>query len=180
MNKIILLAVSIILATSTFAQNQNINPVKKNEIGIHAGAVTGLGFSYRHWFNKYGFQFTGVPLKTDNTEIYSISLTALYSFYDTKYLRVFGYFGNHYFYDKEYGDNQPWKDFGPKFTNDDDYDSFDDNSYFFKESYSFGFGPGFAFGKTVRFNLMIGYAFYDIFDTFQMYPTGELGVYYRF
>lgn len=166
------------------AQSNKPVSIKKNEIGVHAGAVTGMGMSYRHWFGRYGFQITGIPIKTDNTEIYSASLTALYSFYENRYIRVFGYLGNHYFYDEEYGNNQPWKEISPNISIGDDDNSdnhyYDENSYYYKESYSVGFGPGFAFGKTVRFNVMVGYAFYDILDLFEMYPTAEFGVYYRF
>lgn len=176
---IIVMAVSLIVI-STSAQENHSASVKKNEFGIHAGATTGLGLSYRHWFGKFGFQLTGLPIKTENTEIYSVGLTALYTFYDNPYIRVFGYLGNHYLYDKESGNDQPWKEIGPDWDDDNDYEYYDDDSYYYKEKYSIGFGPGFAFGKTVRFNLMFGYAFYDILDKFEMYPTGELGVYYRF
>jgi hypothetical protein len=179
MKNCILFIIYITLCQSILAQSNDFKPVKKSEIGLHAGAVTGIGLSYRHWFGKYGLQLTGVPLKTDNTEIYSIAVTALYDFYDTRNFRVFGYLGNHYFYDWEKGDQQPWKNVSTPF-NKDSYDSYSENDYYYKETYSIGFGPGFAFGKTIRFNLMMGYAFYDILGTFEMYPTGEIGVYYRF
>ena len=46
--------------------------------------------------------------------------------------------------------------------------------------YNIGLGPGFGFGKTVRFNLMLGYGFYDIFNKFNIFPAGEIGLYFRF
>jgi hypothetical protein len=49
-----------------------------------------------------------------------------------------------------------------------------------KGTYNLGIGPGFAFGGVVRFNLMVGYGFYDIFGKLNMFPTGEMGLYFRF
>ena len=180
MKKSFLIIIAVFQISCIFAQNQQNIQVKTNEVGIHAGAVTGLGFSYRHWFGKYGFQLTGIPVKTENTEIYSIAITALYNFYDNRYFRVYGYLGNHYFYDEESGDKQPWKDFDPHFNNDNGSNYYDENSYYFKKSYNIGLGPGFAFGNRVCFNLMVGYGFYDILGAFEMYPSGEIGLYYRF
>jgi hypothetical protein len=182
MKRIILIVSGIICFLNVYTQEKEIYSFRKNEIGIQMGATTGFGLSYRHWFGKTGFQLSGIPIKTDNTEVYSVALTALYTFYDARYIRVFGYLGNHYLYDREIGHDQPWKGFDPTLNNsdDNDFDYFNDDSYFNKETYSIGFGPGFAFGKTVRFNLMIGYGFYDILGSPEMYPTGELGLYYRF
>jgi hypothetical protein len=141
---------------------------KKNEIGLHAGATTGLGLSYRRWIGKVGIQLTGLPIKTDNFTFISGGATLLYNFYDAQYVRVFGYLGGHYYMDKHTDEK-----YNPS-TGD-----FDDHPY--EDSfYNFGFGPGFAFGSVVRFNLMIGYGFYDVTDAFNMYPTGEIGIYFRF
>lgn len=179
MKRIILtIAVSIIVLSTSGQENYSVSYIK-NEIGIHAGATTGLGMSYRRWFGKAGIQLTGLPIKTDNTEVYSLSLTALYTFYDAKYIRIFGYLGNHYFIDREDGDEQIWKKLHIG-NNDRSYDYYNDESHYDHSSYNIGFGPGFAFGNIVRFNLMIGYGLYDVLDSFNMYPSGEIGVYYRF
>ena len=168
MNKLtLLLAVSLIMARVS-AQDTGAIDTKNNEFGIHAGAVTGLGLSYRHWFGKAGFQLTALPIRTENYTFISAGATALYSFYNAKYVMVFGYLGNHWFMNRGNEENYNW--------NTGNYE----NSRFEHSSYSVGFGPGFAFGKTVRFNLMVGYGFYDVFEKLDMYPTGEVGLYYRF
>jgi hypothetical protein len=141
---------------------------RNNEFGFHSGFVTGLGLSYRHWFNRAGFQLTALPIKTENLTFVSAGVTALYSFYESRYTMVFGYFGNHFFVHEEDGEHFNWN------TGTYEPDHYDETSY------SFGLGPGFAFGKTVRFNLMVGYGFYDVFEKFNMFPTGEIGLYYRF
>jgi hypothetical protein len=173
MKKLLIVISGFILLTNLSAQETDVKPSKKNEIGINAGATTGLGLSYRHWFGKAGFQLTALPIKTDKTTIISVGLTALYSFYDAHYVRVYGFLGNHYFVDKESGTNQIWDNNSNTFngTQKTTYDH---------SSYNIGIGPGFAFGKAVRFNFMIGYGFYDVLDKIEMYPTGEIGIYYNF
>ena len=171
MKKLSLLIACMFFLAGIYAQDSEKVQFKKNEIGVNAGATTGLGLSYRHWFGKAGFQLTGLPIKTDNVTIYSLGVTALYSFYDSHYVRVFGYLGNHYFVDKETQTNERWINGSLSGAEKTTYDH---------SSYNVGFGPGFAFGTVVRFNLMVGYGFYDLLGSFQMYPTGEIGIYYNF
>jgi hypothetical protein len=81
---------------------------------------------------------------------------------------VFGYLGSHYLLRER---------------KNDVYDFYNGISGTEKEHesiYNFGIGPGFAFGRAVRFNLMVGYGFYDVFEKFNMYPTAEIGLYFRF
>jgi len=171
MKRILIFIAGFIFLVSVSAQETDVKSSKKNEIGINAGATTGLGLSYRRWFGKVGFQLTGLPIKTDKATIISLGLTALYSFYDAHYVRVYGFLGNHYFVDKESETNQIWDNGSFNGTQKTTYDH---------SSYNIGIGPGFAFGKVVRFNFMVGYGFYDVLDKFKMYPTGEIGLYYNF
>ncbi len=167
--KKLLCSLALILTLATLSgQNLVTHEIRNNEFGFHAGAVTGLGLSYRHWFNRAGFQLTALPIKTENFTFVSAGVSALYSFYESRYVQVFGYFGNHFFIHEEDDERYSWN------TGMFEPDHYDETSY------SFGFGPGFAFGKTVRFNLMLGYGFYDVFEKFNMFPTGEVGLYYRF
>jgi hypothetical protein len=152
------------------AQDAEIRPASKNEFGFHAGATTGIGLSYRHWFGKAGFQLTGLPIKTNKVEYYSVGLTALYSVYNSRHIRFFGYLGNHYVVDNESKRNDKWNNGSFTIENED-------TEY---KSYNIGIGPGFEFGTVVRFNLMVGYGFYDVTGSFEIYPTGELGLYYNF
>ena len=117
---------------------------------INAGFTTGLGFSYRYWPDKVGLQLTFVPVKYDTTTFISLGLTGLFTLAETKYFKPYLYLGNHYIITQN------------------------------GEEYNIGFGPGFSVGSVVRFNLMIGYGFYDVLKTFSMFPTAEIGVYYKF
>jgi hypothetical protein len=150
---------------SVFSQEVQEEKPKSNEFGGQAGFTTGVGLSYRHWFNKVGFQITALPIKTDNFRFYSAGITGLYSFIDSKYVKVFGYIGNHYYY-REYEEITLFD------NTDDDMTT--------KQSYNIGFGPGFAFGRIVTFNLMIGYGLFDVLGEFNMFPTGEIGLYFKF
>jgi hypothetical protein len=168
------LLIVILGLTTTFcsmsAQDTATTKSKKNEFGFHAGATTGLGLSYRHWFGKAGVQLTGLPIKTDDVTFISLGLTALYSIYDSRYVRVYWFLGNHYVVDKERTSTYTWDGADPSkvYTTSE------------SESYNVGIGPGFSFGTVVRFNLMVGYGFYDVLDKFNMFPTGEIGLYYNF
>ena len=157
----------MLFTLGSFAQDQDIL-VKKNEFGIHVGATTGIGLSYRYWPAKIGLQLTLVPIKTDNFMWISAGITGLYSFYDSKYIRFFGYLGNHliiYNYEVTTYDYLTGKSIERTSENN---------------TYNIGIGPGFGFGKIVRFNFMVGYGFYDISDKLNMFPSGEIGLYYRF
>lgn len=168
MKKGIVFFIFIFVALFARAQEQPAADFRKNEFGIHAGAVTGLGLSYRHWFDKAGIQITALPVKTDYETFISAGLSGLYAFHTGRYVMVFGYLGNHIFINEESKDV-----YNPQTRNTETV--YEDRLY-----YNFGFGPGFAFGKVVRFNLMVGYGFYDVFERFNMYPTGEIGLYFRF
>jgi hypothetical protein len=171
MKKLLIFIAGLMFFISVSAQETDIKPIKKNEIGINAGATTGLGLSYRRWFGKAGFQLTALPIKTEKVTMISAGITALYSFYDARYVRVYGFLGNHYFVDKEKNTHQDW-------INGSFIDT--ENTTYDHASYNIGIGPGFAFGRVVRFNFMVGYGFYDVLDSFEMYPTGEIGIYYNF
>ena len=152
-----------------FAQEENPNKVRKNEFGINAGFTTGVGFSYRCWPKKLGFQLTALPIKQNDKIWISAGITGLYKFYDAKYVRVFGYLGNHLLiYDKE----------NYIFNNNYPYSSTPVNKR--RELYNIGFGPGFGFGQVVKFNIMFGYSAQDVLEDFNLLPTGEIGLYYAF
>lgn len=154
MKNIIYLLALLFLTTSVLAQEKPSDfEIKANEFGIHAGFTTGLGLSYRHWFNNNGVQLTFLPIFTDDLTFISGGVTLLHSFKENKYFRFYGYIGNHYIYNTE-SDNE--------------------------QQYNLGIGPGFAFGNTVRFNLMVGYGLYDVFNRLNMLPTGEIGLYFCF
>jgi hypothetical protein len=173
MKKLSVIIILLLLVKITSAQESSNPTPYDNEFGLHAGAVTGVGLSYLHWFNKTGIQLTALPpIKNDNYRLNSVGVTFLHSFVDKKYMRIFGYVGAHYWHEQ---DNQEVFEY--------DYNS----GYYIStqqkvntEMINFGFGPGASFGTRVRFSVMFGYGFYDIAGKFNTLPTGELGLTYCF
>lgn len=171
MKKILLLALIGLFVHSVRAQEIE-EPALKHEFGIHLGATTGMGLSYRHWFGKTGIQITALPIKTNDYTLVSAGFSFLQSFYESRYSRFYGYLGTHY-----------WNNRYESYSSDFDYNSgtfLESNEYKEEKTFNLGIGPAFAFGKRVRFNIMAGYGFYDVFGKFNMYPTGEIGLYYCF
>lgn len=159
--------------------NQTI-PIKQlaNEIGLHAGLTTGIGLSYRHWFNNIGIQITGFPyIKIDEEKWSSGAITGMFSMYKAHYVRLFSYWGNHIIYTK-------WQKKNTLFTDDISGRSPSQRQSIITEKkdvlYLSGIGIGASFGRTIKFNIQIGGTigkyltesdrpFYKV--------TGELGLY---
>lgn len=164
MKRIVTLLVVALVSVSIFAQD-NVSTVRRTqEIGFHAGGTTGIGLSYRYWPGKAGLQITALPIKTSEDIFINVGITGLHTFYDSRLLRFFGYLGSSIV------------------INDYDYDPYTDDYEVTERNtkLNVGFGPGFAFGSHVRFNLMAGYGFYDLLGEFNIYPTAEVGLYFRF
>jgi hypothetical protein len=162
MRRILTLFTMTIFAVNLFGQQvEVINLKHSQEFGFHAGATTGIGLSYRFWPGKNGVQITALPIKTNDYVFINLGLTGLHTFYDSNYFRFFGYLGSSFSID------------------DDDYYSDSDNYSDRTKKLNVGIGPGFAFGSRVRFNVMAGYGFYDVLGKFNIYPTGEIGLYFR-
>lgn len=167
--KITLIIVAVLFATiSLFSQEKEVKEKvnnRTNYLGINAGFTTGLGLSFRHWENKYGIQVTALPIKTKNVQFISAGITGLYSIKNETYYRHFLYLGNHvlvnkreYNYDYRTGENVPTT----------------------RNVYNAGFGYGFEVGRKVRFNLMVGYAAYDLLNPdYSLLPTAEIGLYFE-
>jgi len=170
MKKLLVLLLGIFIMLNSFAQYSDTTVVqRKHEFGIQAGSTTGVGFSFRYWPNKFGLQFTMLPVKTDQETYFNVGLTGLYSFYSSRNTRFFGYLGNNYVVDNYTTSNYDYQ--SGKTINTGPSNN---------KKYNIGFGPGFGFGSRVRFNLMVGYGFYDIFGKFEIYPAGEIGLYFRY
>jgi hypothetical protein len=164
MKRIVTLFAVMLVTISLFAQEVEVINVKHSqEFGFHAGATTGIGLSYRFWPGKNGIQITALPIKTSDLTFINVGLTGLHTFYDAKYIRFFGYLGS------------------SVAVNDFNYDPYDDEYETADRTtkLNVGIGPGFAFGSRVRFNVMAGYGFYDILGEFNIYPTAEVGLYFR-
>jgi hypothetical protein len=170
MKKLLFFILGLTFFINLSAQDKEITTSKKNEFGFNAGATTGLGLSYRRWFGKTGVQLTGLPVKTEDVTFISLGVTALYTFYDSRHIRVYGFLGNHYIVDNERHKDYNWNGS----VSNPEYNTTE------SESYNIGIGPAFSFGTVVRFNLMVGYGFYDVLDEIKMFPTGEIGLYFNF
>lgn len=163
MKKVIALFAVLVFISHVYGQDVQESTTKSNEFGSHLGATTGIGLSYRHWFKNVGVQFTVLPINTSDLTFVSAAITGLYSLKETKSVRAYFYLGNHFLYSE---------------TRNNDYP--DNNETKYKRQYNIGFGPGFSFGSVVGFNLMFGYGLYDVFNKFYMFPTGEIGLYFKF
>jgi hypothetical protein len=148
--KMKLLCTITLLAITILASAQEVEKKHHQQIGAHAGFTTGVGISYRYWPGRLGIQTTFIPVKTDTVTFISFGLTGLCTLSEQKNFKAFLFLGNHLI---------------------------TRNS---KQEYNIGFGPGFSVGSAVRFNLMIGYGFFDVTNSFNMLPTGEIGIYYKF
>jgi hypothetical protein len=164
--KLFLLSLICLGLGSAYAQDEVSQPKLKSEFGFHMGATTGMGLSYRHWFNKTGIQLTALPIKTDDYKLISAGFTLMHSFYESNYSRFYGYLGSHFW-------NNRYKEWEWLDNNETEH-------FVEEKKFNLGIGPAFAFGKRVRFNVMAGYGFYDIFGELNMLPTGEIGLYYCF
>ena len=144
---------------------------RDKEFGIHAGATTGIGFSYRYWPTKIGIQATALPVKTEAETYINLGVTGLYRVYHSFNMRIFWYLGNNVLISN---------------TDSPDNVFFNINSSGQPSTkkrttkYNVGFGPGVEFGTRVRFNIMAGYGFYDVFKKLYIYPTGEIGLYFMY
>jgi hypothetical protein len=163
MKRIFTFFAAVMLTAGLFGQQVEVINVKHTqEFGFHAGATTGVGLSYRYWPGKNGVQLTALPIKTNDYVFINLGLTGLHTFYDSNYFRFFGYMGS-----------------SISVNNDDFYYSDSNSSTDHHARVNIGIGPGFAFGSRVRFNIMAGYGFYDVLGQFNIYPTGEIGLYFR-
>lgn len=95
----------------------------------------------------------------------------MYSMHNTKYIRIFAYWGNHVYHE---GHTTSYQETN---TNNNDV------KYYGSTRYNTGVGFGFSFGRVVAFNISVGYGAYNVFggsENLSLLPTGEVGLYWRF
>lgn len=132
------------------------NYISTHSFGVNAGFTTGLGFSYRYWPARSGFQVTAFPLydKT-NKMLYSFGTTYLFDIKQhdySRYLtsRVMMFASNHitnFSYDKRVIDN-----------------------------IGLGIGLDLICGNAIV-NFMLGYGALDVIHDFKTRPIVEFGVF---
>ena len=154
MKKLLIVSFYIFALNFSFSQNveQAITAKPKHNFGLHAGASTGLGLSYRYWPKRLGVQATITPAFGKDFSFVSAGLSGLYIFGDNEKVDFFGYLGNHLLL-------------------------IDGNSL-----YNVGLGAGFKFEfvKLLNLNLQAGYGVFDLTNDPFSNITGEIGFYYQF
>lgn len=122
----------------------------KNRVGINAGFTTGLGFTYGYWPGRFGAQLSVFPAISEDFNLISLAVTPFYTLKEKKYFKSYIFLGNHIVSDT-------------KIT-----------------EYNIGIGPGFEFGKRLVFSLRFGMGFFDVTNTFNILPTLETGLFFKF
>jgi hypothetical protein len=123
-------------------------------LGINAGITTGLGFSYRYWPGRSGFQITFLPLYDKEKTYVSFSTTYLFEIKQYKSSRFIFYSSNH-------------------ITNI----LVSHNRYV--DNLGVGIGVDYLYSDFV-INFMVGYTGIDLFDDFKTRPSVESGIFYNF
>lgn len=159
----------LLITVTAFAQDDltvKKTKVRKNGLGLHAGSTTGLGISYRHWPDKFGFQVTFLPMISSSNSYVSLGITGMYKVSEMQALDVFLYGGNHFIYRNNNYDNYQG------------YSEYDNSSW----TWNFGAGAGLdiKMAKVLRLSLMTGFGNYDIMGDYTFTFAGEIGFYYMF
>jgi hypothetical protein len=174
MKKSIFLFMTLLIVSTSQAQNDSVN--YKHSLGLSGGVSTGLGFSYRYWPKKVGFQVTGIPILS-NVEIFSsVALSGLITIKDFSNIRLFGYFGNHLIYNRN----------GYILLAEDPITGEVKETKVTSDRYTYitalGVGFRFNFWEILDFNLQAGYGNIFDFDSnpFRTTFAAEVGLYYHF
>lgn len=167
-------SIIIIFLVGSSAYAQSGKPEKdtfkfsEKQVGIAAGFSTAFGLSYRQYFDRYGFQVSFAPIKSEDFSLYSLGATFLYRIKDADHVNFFLYQGNHFAYSED-----EYFTYNSQSGQYSSYLNIDRNLI-----NSVGFGIEMLMGDYVTANLMTGYAAYDIFKRVNL--TVEIGFYYRF
>lgn len=161
MKKLILSSIALLfLATvSISAKGQSINHNEayrmfdKHHLGINAGFFTGVGFSYRYWPEKHGFQITTIPLYNSGHTIFSLGTSYLRELKQYDHARLLFFASNH-------------------ITNM----AYDERLI---NNIGVGFGMDVYFHGVVL-NLMFGYGAMDMIEDFKTLPSIEMGMFFNF
>lgn len=167
----------------------------KNYIGLGAGITSGLGLSYRRWFEESGFQINLFPYYTQETydnddsglrdgysrnAYLSLGLSYLKLFEDFERVRFLGFVSVHWIYtsdDDDYEISTGVPTGEPRFDNQR-IDNVEQRNTFLA-----GLGPEFEI-YIWRFALNLGFglaARYRISpELFGIWPAGEGSIHYRF
>lgn len=156
------MALVSILGSAAWAQSSNEEMITRpNGVGMHIGATTGMGVSYRYWPGKVGAQINVFTNMNSDGRTTRIGGLLMREFIDRERLTVFGYIGG------VMNSDTRANDFGQPEQN---------------RSVSIGFGPGLdiPLGKIFSISLMGGYGIYSLGDMPRTNFTGEATLLYNF
>lgn len=183
MKKILVISILFFFFASTYGQKEA-NVKTRKYLGVNIGATTGIGISYKQWFNDFGFQITGLPFKIQDDLDYSIGFMAFYSIKKRRYVNYFGYAGANYMTDGfDFIFEYPMYDYaGIKHKNKEYYNhstysytyEYNDANYF-----NISGGLGVELGKNPLVTAMLGYAAFDLTEDYKLFPTIELGLHFK-
>jgi len=136
----------VLLSINSSAQDNT-----KHYLGAHAGSISGMGFSYRYWPKKLGFQLTAIPIfKANKRNFISAGISVLYLLKEGKHIDLYTYLGFHYI-------NRKFIDYSPdEFGNPIEKIVTEQNT-------NSGIGLGFRINllKVLDLSLQGGYGFYN-------------------
>jgi hypothetical protein len=180
MKSLMLICIFAIVIVSSYGQviDNSTHKDLAKEVGLNMGATTGVGISFRHWFDNNGVQITLLPVKTDEMTLMSGSLSLLRSFKLDRSFRFFGYMGHHLFRYK--GSEEDLRNLFPAPLMGFDISIGDNTKQLDYTHYNIGVGVGISLGRIIGFNAQLGYGAFDVLGQFNLYPTGEMGLFYRF
>jgi hypothetical protein len=160
------------------------DPTKgKHYLGLNVGSASGIGFSYKYVKNRFGFQFSGIPIFA-NDELWAstgiaLTLRSKESLTSSSRFAPLLYFGAHIIterrqqYELNYDYYYYYDDYGP-------YDTYSSEKVTEITLFSSALGFGFDYKIDEHFllNFMTGYALYYT-GNFSTNFAGELGLHYR-
>lgn len=173
-NKLIfLLSICFLLMNTTNLKAQDSISNKSSKlphgIGLGAGFTTGYGISYKYMPTKFGLQINASPYKSKDTQRYSLGLTFMYKLIERKIANLYLYQANHFLFTKD----RVLITYDP-ITNVSNYSN-ESNSTIYN---GLGFGFEIIIAKSIGFNIMSGYAFYDNFESINL--TAETALHFKF
>ena len=186
MKKIILsLIIAIGCLPITFSQfGEEENNTMNHAAGLHAGGISGSGFSYRYLPSKgYGVQVTGIPILRESGDFYgNAGLSLLYSFKTFNRVNLYGFLGNSIDYSSS---TYMYSDFNDETGKIEEITRKETD-----RDYSVGIGAGVNIRRwdVIDFTFAGGYAFknhkrvneFGTEKTISANVAIEIGIYYRF
>ena len=163
---------AIFSAQITTAQeevNSAVSESFKHGFGIHAGASTGLGFSYRYFPEKWGVQVTGIPVFGGGSFFSSAGLSGLYKIKEHRRVDLFTYLGGHLIHERYKTNTSTWP-------------PTEEPQIYKYNTLVAGLGAGvnIHLWEVLDLSVQIGYGAYNLTNSPRTNITGELGFYYRF